>query len=47
LFGSLRVSDNKLRGELGWQPPYTLEQGLRATADWYYSQRNGYNRGTS
>jgi nucleoside-diphosphate-sugar epimerase len=46
LFGSLRVSDNKLRGELGWQPPYTLEQGLRATADWYYSQRNGYNRGT-
>jgi nucleoside-diphosphate-sugar epimerase len=47
LFGSLRVSDNKLRDELGWQPPYTLEQGLRATADWYYSQQNGYNRGTS
>jgi nucleoside-diphosphate-sugar epimerase len=35
LFGSLRVNDQKLRSELGWVPPYTLEQGLRATADWY------------
>jgi nucleoside-diphosphate-sugar epimerase len=35
LFGSLRVNDQKLRSELGWAPPYTLEQGLRATADWY------------
>jgi len=36
LFGSLRVSDAKLRGELGWVPPYTLEQGLSATAAWYH-----------
>lgn len=35
LFGSLRVNDARLRSELGWRPPYTLEQGLRATADWY------------
>lgn len=35
LSGSLRVSDAKICGELGWVPPYTLEQGLRATADWY------------
>lgn len=35
LFGSLRVSDAKLRGELGWVPPYTLEQGLSETAAWY------------
>lgn len=47
LFGSLRVSDQKIRGELGWAPPYSMEQGLRATADWYRTQRNGYNRGTS
>jgi nucleoside-diphosphate-sugar epimerase len=47
LFGSLRVSDQKLRGELGWVPPYTMEQGLRATADWYRTLRSGYNRGTS
>jgi nucleoside-diphosphate-sugar epimerase len=40
LFGSLRVSDEKIRSELGWVPPYTLEQGLRATAEWYRARRN-------
>lgn len=38
LFGSLRVSAEKLHSELGWTPPYTLEQGLRATAEWYRSR---------
>ena len=37
LFGSLRVSNEKICGELSWSPPYTLNQGLRATADWYRS----------
>lgn len=48
LFGSLLVSDKKIRSELGWTPPYSLEQGLRATADWYIARRAavGYNRGT-
>ncbi len=35
LFGALRVSDAKLRGDLSWHAPYTLEQGLSATAAWY------------
>ena len=35
LLGSLRVSGEKIRSELAWTAPYTLEQGLRATADWY------------
>ena len=35
LLGSLRVSGEKIRRELAWTAPYTLEQGLRATADWY------------
>ena len=35
LFGSLRISSEKIRSELAWTAPYTLEQGLRATADWY------------
>lgn len=39
LFGSLRINDEKIRRELGWVPPYTLEQGLRATAEWYRGQR--------
>jgi len=40
LFGSLRVSNEKIRGELSWSPPYTLEQGLRATAGWYRDEQN-------
>lgn len=32
---SLVVDSSKIREELGWKPPYTLEQGLAATADWY------------
>jgi nucleoside-diphosphate-sugar epimerase len=39
LFGSLRVNDEKLHRELAWSAPYTLEQGLRATADWYRNRK--------
>lgn len=35
LFGSLRIDSRKIRDELGWTPPYTLQHGLKATADWY------------
>lgn len=35
LFGSLQVSNQKIRNELNWHPPFTVEQGLRATVDWY------------
>lgn len=35
LFGALRISDAKLRGELSWNAPYTFEQGLTVTAAWY------------
>ena len=35
LLGSLRVDSGKIRRELNWTPPYTLQQGLRATAEWY------------
>jgi nucleoside-diphosphate-sugar epimerase len=35
LFGSLRIDSHKIRDDLGWTPPYTLQQGLSATADWY------------
>lgn len=39
LLGSLQIDSEKIRRELGWVPPYTLEQGLRATAEWYRAQR--------
>ncbi len=39
ILGTLQVDSNKIRRELGWQPPFTLKQGLRATADWYRNAR--------
>lgn len=35
---SLVVDDSAIRTELGWRPPYTFEEGLRATAEWYLAQ---------
>ena len=31
LLGSLQVDSSKIRSELGWQPPFTLQQGLKIT----------------
>jgi len=39
LLGSLRVESGKIRSQLNWMPPYTLQQGLRATAEWYRTER--------
>lgn len=33
LTGSLRIDSSKIRRELGWRPPHTLQQGLQATAE--------------
>lgn len=38
LTGSLTVDSSKLRRELGWSPPFTMEQGLRETAKWFQEQ---------
>lgn len=35
LVGSLRVDAARIRRELGWSPPWSLEEGLRQTAAWY------------
>jgi len=35
LLGSLQVDSNKIRQILDWTPPYTVDQGLQATADWF------------
>ncbi|HEY6093506.1 MAG TPA: SDR family oxidoreductase [Gallionellaceae bacterium] len=37
LLGSLQLDAGKIRADLGWKPPYTLQQGLRATAEHYRS----------
>src|SRR3989338_4878051 len=40
LLGSLRVDSEKIRRELDWRPPYSMQQGLQATADWYRHHPN-------
>lgn len=35
LLGSLTVDSTQVRAELGWQPPYSMQAGLAATAQWY------------
>ena len=35
LVGSLTVDISKICKELEWEPPYTIEHGLRETAKWY------------
>lgn len=33
LLGSLRIDSGKIRRELNWHPPYTLQEGLRKTGE--------------
>lgn len=35
LTGSLQIDSDKICRDLNWTPPYSLRQGLHATADWY------------
>lgn len=35
LLGSLRIDSGKIRRELNWTPPCSLQQGLQLTAEWY------------
>ncbi|MPW20591.1 NAD-dependent epimerase/dehydratase family protein [Paraburkholderia sp. CNPSo 3157] len=37
LIGSLQVDTSRIRQTLGWQPPFSTDDGLSATADWYRS----------
>jgi nucleoside-diphosphate-sugar epimerase len=39
LLGSLEVDSAKIRSDLNWVPPYSLQQGLQATAEWYRNQK--------
>ena len=35
LLDSLVIDSSKIRRELGWTPPFTMEQGLAETARWF------------
>lgn len=40
LTGSLQIDSGRIRKELGWQPRYSLDQGLKSTAQWYHQGQN-------
>ncbi len=42
LLGSLTVDCSRIRNELGWQPPFTMEEGLRETAEWFINRAKGH-----
>jgi nucleoside-diphosphate-sugar epimerase len=42
LVGALTVDISKIRKELGWKPPYTMEYGLKETAKWYTKKLSEY-----
>jgi nucleoside-diphosphate-sugar epimerase len=35
LVGTLQVDCSKIRREMGWTPPFKMEQGLKETVEWY------------
>lgn len=39
LCGSLQIDTSKARKLLGWQPPFTVKQGMDRTVNWYFKQR--------
>ncbi|MBI5234436.1 MAG: NAD-dependent epimerase/dehydratase family protein, partial [Deltaproteobacteria bacterium] len=39
LIGSLEVDCSKIQRELGWSPPYSVEQGIHDTIEWYVKRR--------
>ncbi len=40
LLDSLVIDSSKIRRELGWTPPFTMEQGLAETAQWFQGSGN-------
>ncbi len=38
LLGSLTADIGKIKHELGWKPPYTMDEGLKETAEWFKRQ---------
>ena len=39
LTGSLTIDGSMIRMQLGWKPPFTMEEGLRETARWFKDNR--------
>lgn len=44
LLGSLQIDGSRFRGEFCWAPPYTVEDGLKATATWFLDRQKERRR---
>lgn len=42
LLGSLTIDSVPIRDELGWRPPYSLQEGVELTARWYLQSRGRF-----
>ena len=40
LLGSLAVDSSKIHSELGWTPPFAMEEGLKRTAEWFNHEKS-------
>jgi len=40
LLASLTMDTSKLRSKLGWRPPFTMEEGLIKTVQWYKEMKH-------
>jgi nucleoside-diphosphate-sugar epimerase len=40
LIGSLRIDGDKIRTDLNWIPPFTMQQGLQVTAKWQLTRHS-------
>lgn len=38
------IDSTKIRQELGWQPKYTFEEGIRETIEWYIANKEWWER---
>jgi nucleoside-diphosphate-sugar epimerase len=39
LLGNLQVDISKTKERLGWEPPVSVDEGLKITAEWYWKKR--------
>ncbi len=42
LTGTLQVNSDKIHQLLNWLPPYSVEKGLKDTADWFITHKNSH-----
>lgn len=38
LIGSVQIDSSKIRRELGWLPPWSVDHGIEETVDWFMSR---------